>query len=99
MVNLVIVEWRNTENWADIVLSRVKTLAGIFLLEALPEYFSFAPAPEYLSMMERLRSTILTTEWDNMNLVIAKWHNINWVIAECHNTENWAYVVLSRAKT
>ena len=62
MKNLVIAEWRDTENWAYVVLSRVKTLAGIFLLEALPETISFAPAPEYLSMMERLRNTILATE-------------------------------------
>jgi hypothetical protein len=39
MANLIIAEWRDTENWAYVVLSRVKTLAGIFLLEALPEHF------------------------------------------------------------
>lgn len=65
MANLVIAEWRDTENWAYVVLSRVRTLAGIFLLEALPESFSFAPAPEYLSMMERLRKSILATALDN----------------------------------
>jgi hypothetical protein len=66
MANLVIAEWRDTENWAYVVLSRVKTLDGIFLLDALPEHFSFAPAPEYLSMMGRLRNTILAKELDNI---------------------------------
>jgi hypothetical protein len=62
MKNLIIAEWRDTVNWAYVVLSRPKTLAGLFLLEALPDTISFEPAPEYLSMMERLRSTILATE-------------------------------------
>ena len=66
MANLVIAEWRDTENWAYVVLSRVKTLAGIFLLDALPDHYLFATAPEYTSMMERLRSTILATELDNI---------------------------------
>ena len=66
MANLVIAEWRDTENWAYVVLSRVKTLEGIFLVDALPEHFLFAPAPEYLSMMERLRNTILAKELDNI---------------------------------
>jgi hypothetical protein len=61
MANLVIAEWRNIENWAYVVLSRVRTLTGIFLLEALPDSISFAPAPEYLLMMERLRKYILAT--------------------------------------
>ena len=65
MENLVIAEWRNVENWAYVVLSRVRTLKGIFLLEALPDCISFAPAPEYLLMMERLRKYILATTQDN----------------------------------
>ena len=66
MANLVIAEWRDTENWAYVVLSRVKTGAGIFLLDALPEHYLFAPAPEYLSMMGHLRNTILATELNNI---------------------------------
>jgi hypothetical protein len=65
MANLIIAEWRNIENWAYVVLSRVRTLAGIFLLEALPDSISFAPSPEYLLMMERLRKYILATTQDN----------------------------------
>jgi hypothetical protein len=56
---LVISEWINTENWAYVVLSRVKTLSGIFLWKALPDDTSFAPNEEYLQMMQRLRETIL----------------------------------------
>ena len=61
MDNLIIAEWRNVQNWAYVVLSWVRTLAGLFLWEPLPEDFSFAPEPEYLSMMEHLRKTILAT--------------------------------------
>ena len=66
MANLVIAEWRDAENWAYVVLSRVKTLEGIFLVDPLPEHFLFAPAAEYLSMMDRLRNTILAKELENI---------------------------------
>ena len=66
MAKLVIAEWRDTENWAYVVLSRVKTLAGIFLLNALPDHYSSTPAPEYISMIKRLRSTISASELDNI---------------------------------
>jgi hypothetical protein len=60
MTNLVIAEWRDVENWAYVVLSRVRTLTDdIFLSEALPDSFSFAPRPEYLLMMEQLRKSII----------------------------------------
>jgi hypothetical protein len=59
MDNLVIVEWNNKRNWAYVVLSRVRSLAGIFLCKALPEDYSFEPDPQYVSMMERLRNRIL----------------------------------------
>jgi hypothetical protein len=59
MDNLVIVEWNKKRNWAYVVLSRVRSLAGIFLCKALPEDYSFEPDPQYVSMMERLRNRIL----------------------------------------
>ena len=59
MANLVIAEWRDTKNWVYVVLSGVRTLEGIFHLDALPEDFSFATAPEYLSTMRRFRNMIL----------------------------------------
>jgi hypothetical protein len=60
--NLVVVEWCKTRNWAYVVLSRVRTLAGVFLVSALPEDISFAPSEQYLAMMESFRATILSTD-------------------------------------
>ena len=59
--NLVIVEWCRTRNWAYVVLSRVRTLAGLFLTSALPDDISFTPSQEYLKMMDQFRSSILST--------------------------------------
>jgi hypothetical protein len=57
---LVIAEWTSTYNWPYyVVLSRVRTLDGLFLLEPMPDHLEFAPDPRYVSMMERLRETIL----------------------------------------
>ena len=35
-----------------------RTLTGLFFKEAIPVEVDFAPAQDYLDMMERLRSTI-----------------------------------------
>lgn len=59
--NLVVVDWSKTRNWAYVVLSRVRTLSGIFLSRPLPADIDFQPDPDYLSMMERLRQTILAS--------------------------------------
>ena len=61
MDNLVVAEWRDLQNWAYVVLSRVRTLTGLFLWEPLPEHFSFVPEPDYLAMMNRLRNSIMAT--------------------------------------
>jgi len=61
---LVVSEWNRTQNWAYVVLTRVRTLAGLFLLKPLPTDINFAPDPQYLGMMERLRSTILASSND-----------------------------------
>ena len=58
MFSLVIAEWSKVKNWAYVVLSRVRTLTGLFFKEAIPDGVDFAPAQDYLDMMERLRSTI-----------------------------------------
>ena len=58
MFSLVIAEWSKVKNWAYVVLSRVRTLTGLFFKEAIPVEVDFAPAQDYLDMMERLRSTI-----------------------------------------
>ncbi len=66
---LLIAQWSKVKNWAYVVLSRVRTLAGLFLEFPIPDDIDFSPHPEYLDMMERLRNTILvtpmdTTEWN-----------------------------------
>ena len=62
MSNLVISEWSSTDNWAYVVLSRVRTRAGLFLVQALPENISFLPNETYNLMMQRFRATIEATE-------------------------------------
>ena len=61
MDELVIVEWskKDSAKWAYVAISRVRTLDGLYLLEPIPEDIDFTPDPEYLAMMDRLRSTIL----------------------------------------
>jgi hypothetical protein len=59
--SLVIAQWSKVKNWAYVVLSRVKTLAGLFLTKPIPEDFDFSPPNDYLEMMENLRKTILAT--------------------------------------
>jgi hypothetical protein len=53
--------WSNVKNWAYVVISRVRTLKGLFFLSPIPKKYDFKPRPEYLEMMERLRSNILAT--------------------------------------
>lgn len=59
--SLVIAEWSKVKNWAYVVISRVKTLSGLFLVNPIPEEIDFSPADEYLEMMTLLRQTILAT--------------------------------------
>lgn len=61
MIALVIAEWSKVKNWAYVVLSRVRTLSGLFLTEPIPVDIDFLPPPEYLDMMDNLRSTVLAT--------------------------------------
>ena len=56
--SLIVWEWSSQRNWIYVVLSRVKTLEGLFLKEPIPEDVITAPHPEYLSMMEKLRNKI-----------------------------------------
>ena len=57
----VIAEWSRLKNWAYVVLSRVKTLNGLFLVKPIPPDYNFSPADDYLDMMAYLRREILAT--------------------------------------
>jgi hypothetical protein len=59
--SLVIAEWSKVKNWAYVVLSRVKTLSGLFLMSPIPEDIDFGPAEDYMDMMQSLRQRILAT--------------------------------------
>jgi hypothetical protein len=59
--SLVIAEWSKMKNWALVVLSRVNTLSGLFLMSPIPEDMDFGPAENYLDMMRSLRQRILAT--------------------------------------
>jgi hypothetical protein len=61
---LVIAEWSKVKNWAYVVLSRVRTLAGLFLEKPIPADIDFTPNPDYLAMMERMRTSILVNPID-----------------------------------
>jgi hypothetical protein len=69
---LIIAEWNNDKNWIYVVLSRVKTLDGLFLLKPLPELTDTAPHEDYKRMMEFLRSGINTKETDQAIIDIKK---------------------------
>jgi hypothetical protein len=58
---LVIAQWSRLKNWAYVVLSRVRTLDGLFLVKPIPPDVDFSPANDYLDMMVYLRKEILAT--------------------------------------
>jgi hypothetical protein len=66
MDKLLIAEWSNVKNWAYVVLSRVRTLAGLFLETPIPADLDFSPNIDYLEMMERLRLNILVGQIDTL---------------------------------
>ena len=55
---IVIVEksTQNAKKWVYVVISRVRTLDGLFLLEPIPEDIDFRPDEKYTAMMERLHA-------------------------------------------
>ena len=67
---LIIAEWSKRSNWAYVVLSRVRTLAGLYLLSKIPDDIDFTPSPYYLRMMENIRVTknLLRTKADVADL-------------------------------
>jgi hypothetical protein len=59
VTSLVIEEWCKRKNWAYVVLSRVRTLGGLFMTRPIPEDIDFSPPSNYLDMMQNLRDNIL----------------------------------------
>ena len=66
---LIIAQWSLAKNWAYVVLSRVKTLEGLYLLKEIPKDVDFSPHLAYLSMMERLCNAITVHPGDVNSLV------------------------------
>ena len=45
---LVVAQWSKTKNWAYVVLSRVRSLEGLFLMEPIPGDIDFKPSDDYI---------------------------------------------------
>jgi hypothetical protein len=56
---LVVAEWSKVANWAYVVLSRVRTFNGLYLLKPIPDDIMFEPDENCLAMEKRLRKRIL----------------------------------------
>jgi hypothetical protein len=65
---LVIAEWSKVKNWACVVLSSVRSLAGLFLIKPIPTYIDFEPAGDYVDMMIKLWGTISALPQDSAEL-------------------------------
>lgn len=68
LLSLAIAEWSKLKNWAYVVISRVCTLLGLFLLKPIPDDIDFTPAKQYIDMMERFRVKILANAEDVVDL-------------------------------
>ena len=66
---LVIAQWSRQKNWAYVVISRVRTLSGLYLTKKIPVDIDFTPAQDYLDMMKELRENILVKEHDDVTLL------------------------------
>ena len=53
--NLIVYAWIKSTSWIYVVLSRVRTLSGLFLVKRLRLSDIKPPSRDYLSFMERLR--------------------------------------------
>ena len=56
------------KDWAYVVLSRVRSLDGLFLMEPILDKIDFKPSDDYISMMDDLRQTMLKTLKDVADL-------------------------------
>ena len=67
--NVIVPSWGKQNNWAYVVLSRCRTLKGLFLFKPISMEKSFAPSrdlKEYLMRAEALQDRILQTRRENM---------------------------------
>jgi hypothetical protein len=67
--NVIVPSWGNQNNWAYVVLSRCRTLKGLFLFKPISMEKSFAPSrdlKEYLVRAEALQDHILQTRRERM---------------------------------
>lgn len=55
---LLIAEWGSMKNWVYVVLSRVRTLEGLFLLKPIPDNADVQPGSNIRGMMDRLRNNV-----------------------------------------
>ena len=67
--SLVVGEWiARVKNWICVVLSRVRTLEGVYLLQPLPEVENTAPDPLLLNMLDRFCEKKITHRQDHPNI-------------------------------
>ena len=59
--NLIVYSWNKITEWIYVVLSRVKTLEGLFLVRPLKLTDIKPPSKEYLSFLQRMKD-MQTTE-------------------------------------
>ena len=66
---LVITEWTvGKKNWAYVILSRVRTLGGLFLMTPIPKAIDFIPFRANVEMMTWLRASFLVDAIDVVDL-------------------------------
>jgi hypothetical protein len=53
---LLISQWNNAQNWSYVVLSRVRTLLGLYLREPIPVDYVFTPPPAMIAMLQRFEN-------------------------------------------
>jgi hypothetical protein len=68
---LLVSHWNTAQNWAYVVLSRVRTLTGLHLRSALPIGISFEPPKEMLLMLHHFRDKLVPPEVTREDIIIA----------------------------
>ena len=81
---LIIAEWSKKKNWVYVVLSRVRSLVGLYLQKEIPEDLDLSPPSEYLSMMERFRSSIQAT-YEDVESFLSNFDTEAFCVSETNN--------------